>query len=95
MFRLGTRTGQGCCYSNGTGPYLSTLVERKTKLLLMSQLANKQADTVRRAIIRLLKPYKWWVHTITADNGAECAKHEEFAKQLGAAVYFADPYASW
>ena len=75
--------------------YLLTLVKRKTKLLLMSQLANKQANTVRRAIIRLLKPYKRWVHTITADNGAEFAKHEGFAKQLGAAVYFADPYASW
>ena len=75
--------------------YLLTLAERKTKLLLMCQLANKQADTVRRAIIRLLKPYKRWVHTITADNGAEFAKHEGFAKQLGAAVYFADPYASW
>ena len=61
--------------------YLLTLVERKTKLLLMCQLANKQADTVRRAIIRLLKPYKRWVHTITADNGAESAKHEGFAKQ--------------
>ena len=62
----------------------------------MSQLANKQADTVRRAIIRLLKPNKRWVHTITADNGAEFAKHEGFAKQLGAAVYFGRcPRFSW
>ncbi|MDE2958017.1 MAG: IS30 family transposase, partial [Bacteroidota bacterium] len=73
--------------------YLLTLVERKTKLLLMCQLANKQADTVKRAIVRLLKLFKPWVHTITAENGAEFARHEGFAKQLRAAVYFTYPYA--
>ncbi|MDE2834262.1 MAG: hypothetical protein OXM02_07045 [Bacteroidota bacterium] len=61
----------------------------------MSQLANKQADTVRRAIVWLLEPHKRWVHKVTTDGGAEFAKHEVFAKRLGAAVYFADPCASW
>jgi len=75
--------------------YLPTLVERKTKLLLMSQLANKQADMVRRAIVRLQKPYTPWVHTNTADNGAEFGRHGGFAMQLVASVHYADPYTSW
>ena len=75
--------------------YLLTLVERKTKYMLMCKLANKKADTAKRAIVRLLRPYQRWVHTITADNGTEFAKHAWFAQRLDAAVYFARPYASW
>jgi len=33
--------------------------------------------------------------TITCDNQKEFAAHEEVAKALNAAVYFAHPYASW
>ena len=75
--------------------YLLTVVERVTKQLLMSPLANKRSDMVKRALVKLLRPYKGLVHTITADNGMEFADHAEFGKQLGASVYFADPYSSW
>lgn len=40
-------------------------------------------------------PYKEHVHTITADNGREFAKHEEIAEALDAEIYFAHPYSSW
>ena len=75
--------------------YLLTVVERVTKHLLMCPLANKRSDTVTRALVKLLRPYKHLVHTITADNGMEFAGHEEFGKQLGALVYFADAYSSY
>ena len=75
--------------------YLLTVVERVTKQLFLCQLAEKRADTVKRALVRLLRPCKALVHTITADNGTEFAQHAWFGKRLGAAVYFADPYSSW
>ena len=42
-----------------------------------------------------LLPYKDKIHTITADNGKEFARHKEIAKALDAEFYFARPYHSW
>ena len=35
------------------------------------------------------------IHTITADNGKEFAKHQEIAKELDIYFYFCKPYHSW
>ncbi len=35
------------------------------------------------------------IHTITADNGKEFAKHQEIAKELDISFYFCNPYHSW
>jgi len=74
---------------------LVTLVERKSKLTLIAKVANKTAEAVSKAIIRLLKPLSPWVHTLTADNGREFSRHQKIAKALNAKFYFAHPFASW
>jgi IS30 family transposase len=53
------------------------------------------AGALTEATIKLLKPYKGALHTITADNVKEFAYHERLTNELGAAVYFARPYHSW
>ena len=40
-------------------------------------------------------PPELHLHTITADNGKEFARHKEIAKGLDAEFYFARPYHSW
>ena len=72
-----------------------TIVERSLSFTVSKRIFNKKADTVTKATIELLKPYKNAVHTITADNGKEFAYHEKMTKALEAPVYFADPYCSW
>jgi IS30 family transposase len=74
---------------------LLTIVERKSKLTLIQKLPNKQAKSVTDATIRLLKPYKKTVFTITSDNGKEFAHHETIGNKLKTKVYFAHPYHSW
>lgn len=74
---------------------LVTLVERKSRLTLIAKVTHKTAEAVTAAIIRLLKPFAHWVHTLTADNGREFMHHEKIAKALKAKFYFAHPYASW
>jgi IS30 family transposase len=74
---------------------LVTIVERVTKFTVSAQVMSKSAVDVTQATIKLLRPYKNIVHTITADNGKEFAYHEKMAKTLGAQVYFAHPYSSW
>ncbi|MBT4668297.1 MAG: IS30 family transposase [Candidatus Ruthia sp.] len=74
---------------------LVTIVERKTKFMVMKKVENKSAELVEAATIELLSPYKDRVHTITADNGKEFANHEKVADALDWEYYFAHPYSSW
>ena len=72
-----------------------TLVERKSRFMLMKKLKNgKNADDVKNAVFSLLFPYKKYVKTITTDNGGEFAKHLKINKLLSTTVYFTDPYSS-
>ena len=74
---------------------LVTIVERKTKFMVMKKVENKTAELVAAATIDLLRPYKDRVLTITADRGTEFAQHERVAKALSCDYYFAHPYSSW
>jgi len=72
-----------------------SLVERFTKFTLLHKLDAATSDQTTRALIRRLRPYQPFVHTITADNGKEFAGHRTVAKRLGAGFYFARPYHAW
>lgn len=75
---------------------LHTLVERKSRLLVLSKLDRKSAAETSKMIIRRLGklPAKGR-RTLTLDNGTENAKHEKVTAKLGMKCYFARPYASW
>lgn len=79
---------------HGTGAIV-TILERKSRFYLVKKVPSKSANDVTKATIEMLRPYKEFVHTITADNGREFAGHEEVARELEAEVYFAHPYSSW
>ena len=74
---------------------LVTLVERKSLYTVIGAVCRKTAKAVRAVIVAGLTPYKDQVHTMTYDNGKEISEHEKIAKDLGAKIYFAHPYASW
>jgi transposase, IS30 family len=74
---------------------LITANERLSGLSLQKWVPNKTSEKVAVGVIHLLAPFKAFVHTITADNGLEFAKHEFMASALEADFYFAKPYASW
>ena len=73
-----------------------TLVERTTKKMLMAKSPKgKNAKTVAKLVVQLLKPFEHHVRTITTDNGTEFAEHKYIAKMLHTKVFFAHPYSSW
>lgn len=74
---------------------LITIVERMSRYTLIGHVPTKHADDVANSVIRLMKPIKDKVLTITADNGREFAHHETISTALNAQVYFARPYHSW
>ncbi|MGB6423613.1 MAG: IS30 family transposase [Anaerolineales bacterium] len=74
---------------------LVTLIERKSRLVFMRKVEQRTAGAVEDAIIHLLDPWTYDVHTITADNGKEFAHHEQISKILKTEFYFAHPNAAW
>ena len=74
---------------------IMTTKNRCTHLVLIRRLAGKEAAPLASTAIEALLPYKDKIHTITADNGKEFARHKEIAKGLDAEFYFARPYHSW
>lgn len=71
-----------------------TVIERSRNMFMQSKLPSKKPDDVEKAVIRLLLPFKKFVHTIITDNGVESRNHKAIAKALDCIVYFADPYCS-
>ena len=71
-----------------------TLFERSRSYFLQTKLDSKKPKVVADAVIRLLRPFKDFVHTITTDNGVEFMEHKRICRALNCIVYFADPYCS-
>ena len=74
---------------------LVTVVNRTSLYTCCSRILSRSAQAVSQAIIRLLRPFKERVQTLTFDNGSELVKHEAIAHALEATTYFAHPYSSW
>ena len=74
---------------------LVTVVDRASLYTVCSRVLSRSAHVVSQAIIRLLRPVKERVKTLTFDNGSEFVKHERIARALEATTYFAHPYSSW
>jgi IS30 family transposase len=79
----------------GTGN-LVTLVERKTRFLLVARVQTKEASEVADAVCGLMSPFPAHIRrSMTFDNGKEFALHALIAGAAGLDVYFAHPYRSW
>ena len=75
---------------------LVTLIERKSRVVLIGKVRDKKAVTVTAAIIALLGSLPSMLkRTITADNGKEFAGFAEVDAALGCRTYFANPHAPW
>lgn len=75
---------------------LNSLVERKSRYLMLTKLDAKTAEATYKAVTKRLKGLpKKARRTLTLDNGTENAKHEAITAAIDTKCYFARPYASW
>lgn len=72
-----------------------TLVDRYSRFLLCEKVPNRESDTVRRAVVKLLKQARLPVRSVTFDQGTEFAENLEMERELGISVYFAHPHSPW
>ena len=76
--------------------FIIVIVERMSRYLFMTRLPKgKNAKEVAKYVIKILKPYKKYIKSITTDNGGEFSQHLLIAKILNTKVFFTDPYSSW
>jgi len=75
---------------------IGTLVERKSRFVIIIKLKSKKADEVAKLFSKKLnKLHPIFKKSMTYDNGTEMAKHEYITKKTGMNIYFAHPYSSW
>lgn len=75
---------------------IATMVERKTLFTVIAKMETRHAHCFNAAVLERLQQHASLpIRTITADNGAEFARHKELEEQLGTRIYFAEPYCSW
>jgi IS30 family transposase len=72
-----------------------TIVERRSGLVRIGQLARITVGHTGARTVRLLRREQNPVRTITADNGSEFHGYETIERSLGTKIYFATPHHSW
>ncbi len=87
--------GDLLCGSAGTA--IATLVERKTRFVMLLALpTNHRADVVADALTEKIATLPVALRrSLTWDQGKEMAEHARFSLDSGVSVYFCDPRSPW
>lgn len=72
-----------------------TLRERKTRYLVGLKNSSRRAKDTSKTLIKHMKKKGYTVDTLTLDNGPEFSGYREMSCELGADIYFCDPYKSY
>ena len=76
--------------------YVATLVERRSRYVMLAKLGGKDSMTVVDALIDLVKRLPQdMMRTLTWDRGTELAQHARFTVASDVQVYFCDPRSPW
>lgn len=76
--------------------YVATLVERRSRYVMLAKLGDKSSTTVVDALIELVKRLPQnMMQTLTWDRGTELAQHARFTIVSDVQVYFCDPRSPW
>jgi IS30 family transposase len=76
--------------------YVATLVERRSRYVILAKLGGKDSTTVVDALIELVKRLPQdMMRTLTWDRGTELAQHARFTVDSDVQVYFCDPRSPW
>ena len=75
---------------------IGTLVERQSRYVMLFQVPDNTAESVRVALTDTVKklPEHLW-KSLTWDQGTEMAQHATFTVDTGVQVFFCDPRSPW
>ena len=75
---------------------VGTVVERKTRCLILGKMRGCTADAALEGFTRQMKRLPAALRkSMTCDRGSEMACHPELARRLKIDIWFCDPHAPW
>jgi IS30 family transposase len=87
---------EGDLLAGGNNSHVATLVERRSRYLMLVKVSGKDTaavvDALRRRVRGLPKELRG---TLTWDRGKELADHKWFTVATDVQVYFCDPHSPW
>ena len=87
---------EGDLLSGSKNSYIATLVERQTRYVTLTKVANKDTQTVVSALIKQAKTIPNELYkSLTWDRGKELADHRRLTLATNIDVYFCDPQSPW
>jgi len=87
---------EGDLYFGSNNSQIATLVERRTRYLMLVRVMGKDTETVVDALIKQAhKLPRELYKSLTWDRGKEMADHKRFSLATDVKVYFCDPQQPW
>jgi IS30 family transposase len=86
--------GDLLCGTNSS--QIATLVERRTRYVMLVKVPSKDSETVTNALIKNARKLPQELYkSLTWDRGTEMAEHKRFTLATDIKVYFCDPQNPW
>jgi IS30 family transposase len=87
---------EGDLVEGSRGTFIATLVERRSRFVILIKLSEKRTDTVVDALIKAVRKLPTTLRkSLTWDRGSELTDHAKFTVATDVKVYFCDPYSPW
>lgn len=87
---------EGDLVEGSRGTFIATLVERRSRFVILVKLPHKRADVVVEALINAVRKLPTILRkSLTWDRGSELTQHAKFTVATDVKVYFCDPYSPW
>ena len=87
---------EGDLVEGSRGTFIATLVERRSRFVILVKLADKRTEAVVGALIKAVRKLPTALRrSLTWDRGMELANHAQFTVATDVQVYFCDPSSPW
>lgn len=87
---------EGDLLSGACNSHIATLVERRSRFVMLVRVGGKDSESVVDALVRQVRRLpEGLMASLTWDRGTELAYHRRFTLATDVAVYFCDPQSPW
>ena len=87
---------EGDLVSGSKNSHVATLVERRTRFVMLVKVKGRDTESVVSALSRQVRTLpKELRKSLTWDRGTEMASHKDFTVATDVQVYFCDPQSPW
>jgi IS30 family transposase len=87
---------EGDLLAGKSNSHIATLVERRSRFVMLVRLTGKDTNSVVQALTRRVRALPTGLmSSLTWDRGMELAAHKSFSVATNVRVYFCDPQSPW